>query len=280
MNLNELRDMVHRTAVEHGWWDWSAIKVCCEFPAATRDDLTVNEVGAKLALVHSEVSEALECVRENPSGIVAPSTHLLPNPDGTLGKPEGFGSELADVVIRVLDLCGALGIDIETELLAKHRYNETRPLRHGGEGVVTDRINPPHYKSRSIECIDVAERLTFCAGNALKYIWRAGEKPGVPASEDWAKAAWYLRRCYVRLEPRSHGDVVALEEAAASFTDDAEKRDVLETMAFDYGIAATKCQIIADRLRVCDVRAAIGESLHLCPEEDCDEPTKGDECVG
>lgn len=135
VNLNELRDMVHRTAVEHGWWDWSAIKVCCEFPAATRDDLTVNEVGAKLALVHSEVSEALECVRENPSGIVAPSTHLIPNPDGTLGKPEGFASELADVLIRVLDICGALDIDIEAEVMAKHRYNETRPSRHGGKAL-------------------------------------------------------------------------------------------------------------------------------------------------
>lgn len=132
MNLTELRDLVHKNAVEHGWWDDSILP---DMDINNVDQVALYEVGSKLALVHSEVSEALECLRENPAGIVAPSTHLLPKPDGTLGKPEGFGSELADVVIRVLDLCGALGIDIETELLAKHRYNETRPHRHGGKAL-------------------------------------------------------------------------------------------------------------------------------------------------
>ena len=38
--------------------------------------------------------------------------------------------ELADVVLRVTDLCGLLGIDLETHIKAKMRYNATRPYKH------------------------------------------------------------------------------------------------------------------------------------------------------
>jgi hypothetical protein len=36
-------------------------------------------------------------------------------------------------VIRILDLCGALGIDLEEAMRMKHEYNKTRPYRHGGK---------------------------------------------------------------------------------------------------------------------------------------------------
>ena len=48
-------------------------------------------------------------------------------------KPEGLGSELADIVIRVFDLAGMLKIDIANEIERKMRYNVTRPYRHGGK---------------------------------------------------------------------------------------------------------------------------------------------------
>jgi len=41
-----------------------------------------------------------------------------------------FEDELADVVLRVTDLCGLLGIDLETHIKAKMRYNATRPYKH------------------------------------------------------------------------------------------------------------------------------------------------------
>jgi NTP pyrophosphatase (non-canonical NTP hydrolase) len=56
----------------------------------------------------------------------------MPNMVGHL-KPEGIPSELADVIIRVLDMCGALGIDIAAALADKMAFNETRPYRHGGK---------------------------------------------------------------------------------------------------------------------------------------------------
>ena len=49
------------------------------------------------------------------------------------GKPEGFGVEIADAIIRCLDLTEALGIDIGERILEKHEYNGTRPHRHGGK---------------------------------------------------------------------------------------------------------------------------------------------------
>jgi len=64
-----------------------------------------------------------------------------------------------------------------------------------------DAINhPKHYTSHpsGVECIDIAEHMNFCLGNALKYIWRAGLKGD--AVEDLKKARWYIGREIERLE--------------------------------------------------------------------------------
>jgi hypothetical protein len=53
-------------------------------------------------------------------------------------------------------------------------------------------LNPRHYRTRYVECIEIVEDLDFCIGNAIKYIWRAGLKG--PADLDLEKAEWYLRR--------------------------------------------------------------------------------------
>jgi NTP pyrophosphatase (non-canonical NTP hydrolase) len=44
-----------------------------------------------------------------------------------------FGDELADVVIRVMDMCAFKGIDLEWHIIQKIRYNKTRPHKHGGK---------------------------------------------------------------------------------------------------------------------------------------------------
>ena len=63
-----------------------------------------------------------------------------------------------------------------------------------------DLVNhPPHYTSHpsGIEAIQVTEHMGFCLGNAVKYIWRAGEKGD--AVTDLRKARWYLDREIARL---------------------------------------------------------------------------------
>ncbi len=60
---------------------------------------------------------------------------------------------------------------------------------------MNDLVNhPAHYTGHKsgVECIELAEQLPFCLGNAVKYIWRAGEKGDM--RQDLEKALWYLLR--------------------------------------------------------------------------------------
>ncbi len=79
------------------------------------DDEQPYRLGCILALIHSEVSEALEALRNH--------------------DRENFEEELADVIIRVLDLTGGLGIDIDAAVRDKLEANKKRGWRHGGKAV-------------------------------------------------------------------------------------------------------------------------------------------------
>lgn len=77
-----------------------------------------------LALIHTEVSEATELVRQ----VDFDPQRQWHRDDG---KPEGLPSELADILLRVLETAEALGIDLQTALERKNAFNQTRPYRHG-----------------------------------------------------------------------------------------------------------------------------------------------------
>lgn len=76
-----------------------------------------------------------------------------------------------------------------------------------------DNINhPKHYMSHpsGVECITITEHMSFCLGNAIKYIWRAGQKSDSNGNrnsvEDLKKAVWYLQREISKLEATQLGD--------------------------------------------------------------------------
>lgn len=65
----------------------------------------------------------------------------------------------------------------------------------------TDPVNhPDHYTTHEsgIECIQITEWMNFCVGNAIKYLWRAGQKGD--HLQDLKKARWYVDREIARLE--------------------------------------------------------------------------------
>lgn len=98
--VNSLVKLCHLAAVKSGWWKGVDIKAPYVIPA-------------KLCLIHSEVSEAMEGDRKN-----LMDDHL---PHRTM-----FEVELADIVIRVFDLAGACGLDLGGAVVEKLDYNAKR----------------------------------------------------------------------------------------------------------------------------------------------------------
>lgn len=79
----------------------------------------------KLMLAVGELSEAVEELRagHHPQDIYYNES----KPD----KPEGFPIEIADTIIRLLQLAAALDIDVDMAVALKNEYNKTRPYMHG-----------------------------------------------------------------------------------------------------------------------------------------------------
>ncbi|NHN33513.1 hypothetical protein G9U52_27230 [Paenibacillus sp. S3N08] len=106
LSINDLVNEAHQNAINKGWYE---------------EPRTFGEV---IALMHSELSEALE---DHRNGRGLQEVYF----EGE--KPCGIPVELADTVIRIFDTCGHLGIDLETAIRIKMDYNATREIRHGGK---------------------------------------------------------------------------------------------------------------------------------------------------
>jgi NTP pyrophosphatase (non-canonical NTP hydrolase) len=111
VDLNDLCHRANSMAIEKGFWD------------ETPDEPgRLTSLGSKIALVHCEVSEAMEEYRKH---------HPLNEIRIEEGKPEGWAIELADIIIRVCDLAEHTQVNLGAAVNVKLRFNETRPVLHG-----------------------------------------------------------------------------------------------------------------------------------------------------
>jgi len=109
MKLLKLSKIIHDTNKSKGFHDnWNS---------------EPEQIIIKLALIMSEASEALECVRDGDMDL------RFDEQKG--GKPEGFPSELADIIIRTIDLATLTGVDLKEAIKTKINYNQKRPYNNG-----------------------------------------------------------------------------------------------------------------------------------------------------
>lgn len=102
-------------------------------------DAKNENIGQTLMLIVSELSEALEALRKNRRANLELYDHNTTN-NGLefelafqVEIKDTFEDEIADSIIRLFDLCGALEIDIERHIELKRAYNSLRPYKHGKE---------------------------------------------------------------------------------------------------------------------------------------------------
>lgn len=116
MEIKELVRLAHENAVQKGFWDDVNVADEDGIQVAFNEDLEVtsdenNAISTRLMLIVGELSEAQEGLRKD--------------------DRDNFKEELADVAIRLGDLCGGLGIDLEAEIIKKMDKNKNRPYKHG-----------------------------------------------------------------------------------------------------------------------------------------------------
>ena len=100
MRLNELSKKAYLQAHTNGFYDHAML------------DPDVSTILLKLLLLNGEVAEAVEVLRKDQGS-------------------ERLHEELADIMIRLLDLMGYAQMDVDTVVATKMEYNATRPYRHG-----------------------------------------------------------------------------------------------------------------------------------------------------
>lgn len=91
------------------------------------------------------------------------------------------------------------GVEAELKddaIVIKERVESAAPWKE--RTLSSDNVShPPHYAngwSNGAEVIDLTEHLSFCAGNVVKYVCRAGRKDPGKHVEDLKKARWYIDR--------------------------------------------------------------------------------------
>lgn len=143
MDLTELSRDIFNINKEKGFW---ADHFGTMFLVETNENFTKEQARAvqnafisqKLMLITTEVGEAMEALRDNKYSPISLDRHydeIMEHQDfKELFENQiknSFEDEIADSIIRLLDLCGGLNIDIQKHIDLKLQYNKTRGYKHG-----------------------------------------------------------------------------------------------------------------------------------------------------
>ena len=115
MSITELADIVHENAKAKGFHP----------PTESLDTFIANQCNN----IHAEVTELWDAFRAGTEKCFCDKAVKMG--EFNIAPLTQQEEELADIVIRALDVSKRLGIDIEDCCLRKHLYNVTRPYKHG-----------------------------------------------------------------------------------------------------------------------------------------------------
>jgi NTP pyrophosphatase (non-canonical NTP hydrolase) len=189
--IGEWQEQAHALAVEKGFHEG-------------KDPFSPTRIGERLAQIHGEISEALECVKsgrmelywKDPLGNTLPDAWRTDRNASTFSKPEGFGIELADVFLRACDFAESINILLDTPEPSLHWAIGSEPE------AIADALNELHTSLSAVRWTVPDEHPIdgYTLSGFLQHVFLLAESQGI----DLLTMA-EIKHAYNKTRPIMHG---------------------------------------------------------------------------